>query len=478
MTSRSYLTRKILNLQKIDDLRYREIQKNNFIDEWSRYAFHDIQESKDYQSQSGNYYTPEWLITFMVEGALRKWILDNSLVSLWNAKILEPSCGSGNFVEILFLQIERYFTYHYPLKSLKEIREHISNNILFAFDINQHAIEKTKKRIFERFGVHLRNCSVTNTFLKNVTFDLIIGHPPYGNPVIQKETQKVCSEFGNITLSFLNWSQKHLTDKGCCSFIVAHDFSRLTGGAKRWRQQILENKSLYGVIDVGFPFNGIQLEQMIVTLSKKRNLKVRRASIRENERGNALSAKDFFVGEDKTMNLYGDQFYDAMKEGATSFPFSGTSGLAVKPSELLLDRSTNTETRWFIQSRNIGNGYLIATPKQDKYVLLNSIERTFGNKMTVACLNNGELAATQIDTFEACPSGSVLIVGHENLSHQETVEYLNQEIIQHFVKRYLLNNASSNRVKLEGKHLKLIPYLNSDKLDKLKRFFGKSLNYQ
>lgn len=472
MINRSYLTRKTLNLRKIDELRYREIQKNNFIDEWSRYAFHDIQESKDYQSQSGNYYTPEWLISFMVESTLRKWILDNSLNDLWNAKILEPSCGSGNFVEILFFQIENYFTYNYPLKSLKEIREHIATYILYAYDINENAIEKTRKRVLGRFGVHLRNCSVSNTFLRKTAFDIIISHPPYGNPVIQKETQKIRSEYGNITLSFLNWSQKHLTEKGCCCFIIAHDFSRLTGGAKRWRQQLMDSQSLYSIIDVGFPFNGIQLEQIIVTLTKKKNHKIRRASIRENQRGTTLANKNFFIGEDKTMNLYGDQFYEAMKEGAESFPFSGISGLAVRPSGLLSNRSNNTETRWLIQSRNIGKGHLIAIPKQDKYVPLDIINRTFGEKLTVACLNNGELSATQIDTVEACPSGNVLIIGHENLSHQETVEYLNQEVIQYFVKRYLLNNSSSAKAKLEGKHLKLIPYLKQERLDEIRSFFS------
>lgn len=55
------------------------------------------------------------------------------------------------------------------------------------------------------------------------------------------------------------------------------------------------------------------------------------------------------------------------------------------------------------------------------------------------------------------PSGGVVLIEHEGLTIEEAKQYLNQEFINYYLKRYILNNADLT-VHLDGIYLKEIPY--------------------
>jgi len=137
----------------------------------------------DIRHKIGEFYTPSKLVQKMVED-----------VYLLGLKILDPSCGSGNFLVNLVINILDS-SESIPLKS-----KAISN--IYGFDVNPLAIMTTKSNIFllilEYFNIRNNNLPEINIFLLDAlfpeshekgtqinikllynSFDIAIGNPPW-----------------------------------------------------------------------------------------------------------------------------------------------------------------------------------------------------------------------------------------------------------------------------------------------------------
>src|SRR5690606_17506275 len=83
---------------------------------------YEVSLSDSYKNKEGIYYTPEFIVKDMMKG-FEKDLSDKTF--------LDPCCGSGNFI-------------------LKAIRLGFKPENVFGFDVDENAVEITKKRIFKQ----------------------------------------------------------------------------------------------------------------------------------------------------------------------------------------------------------------------------------------------------------------------------------------------------------------------------------------
>lgn len=497
-------TKSIINKFKKENITLSEYKRlrNEIKDDFVYYSlFEYIYEKshkiKEYNRESsGAIYTPYNIVKMMVDNALDKIDKD-----LWNAKILEPSSGSGNFVQVLFESILARLKKAYPEKQENEIKTHIAENIIYISEFNPYALITSAYRIYDLYGVLLKNTYLGNSLLwlneelidkkpdkyyqlnkviinmgdndlegclknaKNIItkfdfnkekFDLVIGNPPYGNILNPEFKKSLADGYSNIALSFFDMGFNLLNESGVLSYIAPHSFSRANGN-KKWRKKIYDNKSLNELIDCGNPFYDITLETVIYVLTKEENESVKLSSLKD--KGYAYTAdyeKLFYKDTYRFIMYYDDEYERIQSLPNLTYPFGGKRGKDMNKKDLLLMPDKNS--LWVILGKNISKNGLININNYDRYIDSDSVDEKY-------ILKNDSLAITQFGTnLKAVilreshyPSGGVVLVTHDGLSMSDAKDYLNQEYINYYLKRYILNNADLT-VHLDGIYLKEIPY--------------------
>lgn len=120
------------------------------------------------KKENGVIFTPEWVVSFMVDEVLSNQKLTGE------EKILDAGCGEGIFVVIAAQKFSEL--------TGKTIEKVIEENIYFA-DISQEHIEKTKqnlqklsKKEIKKFN-KIKDDFCFHNFSEK--FDFIVGNPPY-----------------------------------------------------------------------------------------------------------------------------------------------------------------------------------------------------------------------------------------------------------------------------------------------------------
>lgn len=452
---------------------------------------------KEYNREStGAIYTPKEIVELMINKSLNKLECN-----LWDSKILEPSSGSGNFIEILFEKLLFKIKEKNPEKNEAEIKNHIADNIIYLSEFNPYALVTSIFRIYDLYGVILKNTYLGNSLLFNYVnliniesdnyyqldkvtlnlfndlktnlenienviikkepivsnnFDLVIGNPPYGNLLNKKFKSYINDKYSNIALNFFDMGSELLKEKGVLCYIAPHSFTRANGNSK-WRKQIFDTKYLNELIDCGNPFYDITLETVIYLLKKDNNKKVKLSSLKDQQYKYTVDYKKLFKKNSYRFIIYYDDKYEEIQNLPNLiYPFNGKRGHDLSKNDLEETKTKNN--LWFILGKNISKKGLININNYDKYINLNNVKE---NKI----INQERLAITQFGTNlkaailnENCyPSGGVVLISHDNLTIKEAKDYLNSEHINYYLKRYILNNADLT-VHLDGVYLKEIPY--------------------
>jgi len=121
-----------------------------------------VKEKSGEKKAKGIFYTPAWIVEYIVEQTVGKLLNDKSLAQVSKIKILDPACGSGSFLlgayqHLLDWHLE-YYTLHDPEKYKKQIypvmgggyrlatseKKRILLNNIFGVDIDHQAVEVTK----------------------------------------------------------------------------------------------------------------------------------------------------------------------------------------------------------------------------------------------------------------------------------------------------------------------------------------------
>jgi len=120
-----------------------------------------VEEKPEVRKAGGVYYTPEYVVDYIVENTIGRIIKGKTPKQIESLKVLDPACGSGTFLVRTYTHILNYLLEYYkknPNKYKKEIyqtkkgnwflttevRKKILLNNIYGVDIDAQAVEVTK----------------------------------------------------------------------------------------------------------------------------------------------------------------------------------------------------------------------------------------------------------------------------------------------------------------------------------------------
>tara|TARA_R110002096_G_scaffold433887_5_gene653964 strand:+ start:91298 stop:93004 length:1707 start_codon:yes stop_codon:yes gene_type:complete len=137
---------------------------------------------KAQQRGQGSFYTPEYLVDFVVEQTLHELVVGRTPAQIKALRILDPSCGGGAFL----LGVLRYLEAHCLLGGARagaSLRRKLSA-CLVGVDLDEGALEVSRASLHLAVG---QDCGATlivgDALLPETTLpriDAIVGNPPWG----------------------------------------------------------------------------------------------------------------------------------------------------------------------------------------------------------------------------------------------------------------------------------------------------------
>ena len=246
--------------------------------------------SEEIKKSKGIYYTPKFIVDYI----LNKTLKEHDILSNPCPKILDISCGCGNFLlEAYDILYEMFEYYRHELK-IENIHKHIIENCIYGVDIDKNAVDilnnslrnkdidskilKSNIYCFDSLNKNNLGQDVINLFWEN-KFDYIIGNPPYiGHKSLGKEYKnfllkeysEVYRDKSDIYYCFYKRVIDLLSEDGIVSIITPRYFLESISG-KHLRNYILNNSYINEIIDFNgcYIFKNISIASCIITQSKK-----------------------------------------------------------------------------------------------------------------------------------------------------------------------------------------------------------------
>jgi len=193
--------------------------------------------SNSYRNREGIYYTPLNITKSFFQ------YLPNDCTKL---SFCDPCCGSGNFI-------------------ITAIEHGIPPERIHGYDIDEVAVELTKKRIYDLTGYQSKNIQSLD-FLdfslkqNQQSFDIIFTNPPWGKKITkeQKDMYGLAFKAGKSTDTsslFFFACLSQLKKDGCLGFLLQDAFFNVATYESA-RSKALSLK-IISVMDFGKPFNGL-----------------------------------------------------------------------------------------------------------------------------------------------------------------------------------------------------------------------------
>jgi len=273
-----------------------------------------IEKEKKRRKEQGIYYTPNFIVDYIVKNALKP-VLDkcNCVEDLKKIKVLDPACGSGSFlIKTLEVINDKYKEFNYAGDELTKIQ--ILNENIYGIDLDEQAVEIARlnlllnsldRRMELPLLKNIRNgnslISGTDEELKNYFgenfrdkkpfnwqeefpevfnkggFDVIIGNPPYIKEDTNKEAfdglhknpyyqgkMDIWTMFGCVGIDLLR-------NNGLLGFIAPNNWVT-NYGASIFRNKILNDGEIKTFVDFGDYriFEGASIQTMVLIYQKKK----------------------------------------------------------------------------------------------------------------------------------------------------------------------------------------------------------------
>ncbi len=266
-----------------------------------------LEESKTHRKEQGIYYTPSYIVDYIVKNTVGEYIKTHKPEEIKNVRILDPACGSGSFLIKAYKELEGYWSKYYETnkdisKSVRTVKQtkfnpdmegneiefystktEILKNNIFGVDLDPRAVEIAQLNLLlqiserkHRLPLLQNNIKVGNSLIddpsisdkafkwesefpeimKEGGFDIVIGNPPYVR--MQSLNKKEVEYFNktyysseknyDIYILFIERGFKQLKQRGGLGFILPHKFFEGENGTKI-RQFISNSKSLNRIVN-------------------------------------------------------------------------------------------------------------------------------------------------------------------------------------------------------------------------------------
>ena len=205
------------------------------------------EKSKEYKHKMGQYFTPK---------VIRDLLISKLPIMPNNPRILEPSCGSGEFIDSI---LEKY-----------------SSSEITGIDIDKELTDHCTEKYMNKSNVKIYNKDfLLEDYDQN--YDLIITNPPYfetNEKTLVSKFKDICSGRMNIFMMFIKKSLDLLSEGGILSFVITG--SILNGRFyEKTREYILQKAHILDISIVpkkmSNQFIGTNMEVIIFTLKKYEN---------------------------------------------------------------------------------------------------------------------------------------------------------------------------------------------------------------
>lgn len=259
------------------------------------------------RKSEGIYYTPQWVVDYIVSQSILPVIKGKSFKEILTIKIIDPACGSGTFLISAYDFLINYTEAKEKRKLIYSERLKLLLNCIHGVDKDERAVDIAKLNISLKLaqkGEKLPHLSKNilcadslvfresanafsslgdwpirfpDVFKKKKGFDIVIGNPPY---LSAKDLNKggnasaIKKEFGDLDdlfSLFIRLSDLILNEAGVLSFIIPNTFFTLTIHKKL--RDLFREKYLLKVLDLNpkvfkdaYVFNAI----ILAIKSKKR----------------------------------------------------------------------------------------------------------------------------------------------------------------------------------------------------------------
>lgn len=343
--------------------------------------------TKSKRKSQGIYYTPKYIVEFIVNETLGEVLKKTKPKELAKIKVLDPACGSGSFLNAAYDKILDTLTKQNPQTSLFAKFDILKENI-FGVDLDAQAVEiaqlnlllkvlsqKTKlptlqhnlrvgNSLIEKENENLKSFDFQSEFKEVIEqggFDVIIGNPPY----IKEDTNRLAFDGlhdspyyqgkMDIWTLFACRAIDLLKDGGYFSFIAPSSWIG-SAGASLFRSKILNSGEIIKFIDFNDfkVFKDASIQTMIFVFQKKKprkSYKLKYAKITDRNTSSDEIAK--LLSSGLNHQIENSNIFDATIKpadiGNKSISFSNNI-----VSEIL-DKVANTGN-FKLSKNDIGNG--------------------------------------------------------------------------------------------------------------------------
>jgi len=302
----------------------------------------DAKNSK--RKQQGIYYTPRYIVDFIVRNTLGDLIKDKLPHEIAKLRILDPACGSGSFLTRAFeflnqtLQKQGWDNAGTPLTVIP--------NCVYGVDLDDEAVEIAQLNLLLRMvyarerlpdlnhNVECGNSLISDSTLKEKRpfdwgkrfgevfdgggFDAIIGNPPYIKEDLEKSVFDGLHDSPyyqgkmDIWTLFTCQAIDHLKDGGYFSFIAPNSWLT-NAGASIFRDKILKEGEIISFVDFGDfkVFKDAGIQTMIFVFKKRKP--------REQYSIQYAKVTDSDIAQDRVSAFLGSNRSDALKDGIENF---------------------------------------------------------------------------------------------------------------------------------------------------------------
>lgn len=294
-------SRRIKKLMELkQNMSYKEYFKKQsiFSDDYLFFSSYEFFMDKECQRKTGSIFIQEWIIYFMIDKTIQRWLYNHS--SLESISILIPYCGSGAFTQLVIEYLLVHFQLLFPSESKANLIKKITEQHIQSWDVNDYALNICNNRIYNLFGIHpiLKH---TSTLLETDHFDIILGSLPRGNILSDDFKQSISSEYDDISLDFIQWSLRSLNKNGEICLIVPENLSNLPI-YHLWRENLYHNLHLHRFVQLPESSTNYQ-PSLILGLNLHNNHLI--------ESGSLIDFSESLIS---TEDFYNKNYYYSMKK--------------------------------------------------------------------------------------------------------------------------------------------------------------------